>query len=85
MQYPAVYICVCSIYLPELYMRAQIRVWSFFFSFSFSFLLTPSLFTEIAACKFLRGLAVVWPETFIFCPLYVCIHFLPLLVWRIVP
>ena len=24
--------------------------------------------------KFLRGLAVVWPETFLFCPLYVFIH-----------
>ena len=26
--------------------------------------------TEIAVCKFLRGLAVVWPETYLFCPLY---------------
>ena len=33
------------------------------------------LFTEIAVCKFLLGLAVVWPETFLFCPLYVFIHF----------
>ena len=33
------------------------------------------LFTEIAVCKLLRGLAVVWPETVLFFPLYVFIHF----------
>ena len=27
---------------------------------------TFGLFTRIAVCKFLRGLAVVWPETFLF-------------------
>ena len=44
------------------------------------------LFTEIAVCKFLLGLAVVWPETFLFCPLYVFIHFpAPFWIWRIVP
>ena len=32
------------------------------------------LFTEIAVCKFLLGLVVVWPETFLCCPLYVFIH-----------
>ena len=33
------------------------------------------LFTGIVVCTFLRGLVVVWPETFLFCPLYVFIHF----------
>ena len=33
------------------------------------------LFTGIAVCKFLRGLVIVWPETFLFCRLYVFIHF----------
>ena len=33
------------------------------------------LFTEIDVCKFLHGLVVVLPETFLFYPLYVLIHF----------
>ena len=33
------------------------------------------LFTEIAVSKFLHGLVVVLPETFLFYPLYVLIHF----------
>ena len=40
-----------------------------------SVLLYLMVFTETAGCKFLRGLAVIWPETFLFCPLYVLIHF----------
>ena len=32
------------------------------------------LFTEIAVDKFLHGLVVIWPETFLFCPLYGFIH-----------
>ena len=57
-----------SIYL---YICAQVRVWSCLVIDNFS------LFTEIAVCQFLRGFAVVWPETFLFCPLYVFIHFSP--------
>ena len=34
-----------------------------------------SEFTKIVIYNFLRGLAVIWPETFLFCPLYVLIHF----------
>ena len=30
---------------------------------------------KLAVCKFLRGLAVVWPGTFIIWPLYVFRHF----------
>ena len=33
------------------------------------------LFTEIAVCNFLRGLAMYWSETFLFCLLHVCMHF----------
>ena len=52
-----VYIFVITVHLLVLYMCAQIRVWSCLVSDNFG------LFTEIAVCKFLRGLAVVWPET----------------------
>ena len=34
-----------------------------------------SEFTKIVIYNLLRGLAVVWPKTFLFCPLYVLIHF----------
>ena len=71
--------CVCvvhfcvAVYLLVLYMCAQIRVWSCLFTDNFG------LFTEIAACKFLRDLAVVWPVSFFYCvhccPLWVFIHF----------
>ena len=65
------YIFVFAIYLLVLYMCAQITVWSCLVTDNFG------LFTEIAVCKFLRGLEVVWPETFLFCPLhvshYVCV------------
>ena len=47
----------------------KIRVWSCLVTDNFG------LFTEIAVCKSLPGLAAVWPETFLFCPLYVLIHF----------
>ena len=50
-------------------MCAQIKVWSCLVTNNLG------LFTEIAVCKFLRGLAVVCSETFLFCPLYVFIHF----------
>ena len=52
-----------------LHISSQIRVWSCLVTDNFG------LFTEIAVCKFLHGLVVVWPETFLFCPLYVFIHF----------
>ena len=50
-------------------MLRSIRVWSCLITDNFGFI------TEIAVSKFLRDLAVVWPETFLFCPLYVFIHF----------
>ena len=33
------------------------------------------LFTEITVCKFLRGWRSYGPKPFLFCPLYVFIHF----------
>ena len=61
---------VFAVYLLVSYMCAQIRVWSCLVTDNFG------LFTEIAVCKFLCGLAVVWPKTFfISCPLYVFRHF----------
>ena len=33
------------------------------------------IITEIAVSKFLHALEVIWPETFLFCPLYVFIYF----------
>ena len=72
----AVYIYTC-IYL--YYMFVQIRTWSCLVTDNFG------LVTEIAVCKFLRGFAVMWPEKFLFCPLYVFIHFLHFFVRRIVP
>ena len=53
-----------AVYLPVLHMCIQIRVWS-----------CKCLFTETAVHKFLRGWAILWPETFLFCPLHVFIHF----------
>ena len=47
----------------NIYLFAQIRVWS-----------CTYLLTEIAICKFLRGMSVVWPETFLVCSFYVHIH-----------
>ena len=65
-QYAALHFCICSIYIYiYLYTCAQIRVWSCLVADNFD------LFTEIAVCKFFRGLVVVWPEIFLFCPLYV--------------
>ena len=69
-------VCVCAIfrctfvfavYLFVLYMCAQIRIWSCFSYFG--------LFTEIAVCKLLSGLAAYGPKPCLFCPLYVFIHF----------
>ena len=54
------YIFLFGVYLPVLCMCAQTRAWSFYL------LTTFGLFTENAVCKVLRGLAVVWPETFLF-------------------
>ena len=56
---------MCILYMCILY----IRVWLCLVTDNFG------LFTEIAVCKSLPGLAAVWPETFLFCPLYVLIHF----------
>ena len=67
-EYPAVYFCVAAS-VSICIMCAQIRVWSCLVTDNFG------LFTEIAVCKLLRGLAVIWPETFLFCPLYVFIYF----------
>ena len=47
----------------------MVTVWSCLVTDNFG------LFTEIAVCKFFRGLLVVWPETFLFCLLYVFVHF----------
>ena len=58
-------------------MCAQIRVWSCLITDNFG------LFTEIAVCKFVHGLAVVWPKTFLLCPLF--IHFSAFFVRHIVP
>ena len=69
-QYPAVRFCVCSISTCIIYVCAQIRVWSCLVTDNFG------LFTEIAVSQFLRhDLAVVWPETFLFCLSYVFVHF----------
>ena len=50
-------------------MCAKIRVWSCLVTDNFG------LFTEIALCKFLRGWRSYGPKPFLFCPLYVFIHF----------
>ena len=63
------YIFVFAVYLLVLHMCAPVRVWSCLVTDNFG------LFTEIAVCTFLCGLAVVWPKTFLFCPLYLLIHF----------
>ena len=68
-QYPAVRFCVCSISTCIIYVCAQIRVWSCLVTDNFG------LFTEIALCQLLHDLAVVWPETFLFCLSYVFVHF----------
>ena len=49
-QFPAVRFCICSISIVS-YMCAKIRVWSCLVTDNFG------LFTEIAVCKFLRGMA----------------------------
>ena len=64
------YIFVFAVYnLLVLFMSAQIRVWSCLVTDNFG------LFAEITVCKFPCGLAVLWPKTFLFCPLDVFIHF----------
>ena len=68
MQYAAVYFCVAAS-VSVCIMSAQIRVWSCLVTDNFG------LFTEIAVCTFLRGLAAIWPKTFSFCPLYLFIKF----------
>ena len=73
------YIFVYAVYLLVLHMCAQIRIWSCSVTDNFG------LFTKIDVCKFLCGLAVMQPETFLFCPcmcLYTSLH---LLVRCIVP
>ena len=70
--------CVCHIplytfvfvvYLLVSNMCAKIRVWSCLVTYNFG------LFTEIAVCKLLRGWRSYGPKPFLFCPLYVFIHF----------
>ena len=62
----AVYPLVLYIYI----MCAQISIWSCLVLTTLAYLL------KYAVCNFLRGFAVViWPETFLFCPLYVFILF----------
>ena len=63
------YIFVFAIYLLVSYMCAKIRVWSYLVTDNFG------LFTEIALCKFLHGWLTYGPKPFLFCPLYVFIHF----------
>ena len=70
MQYAAVHFCTCSLSICIIYIYVcsdQSLVCLVADNFG--------LFTKIAVCKFLHGLVVVWPETFLFCPLYVFIHF----------
>ena len=71
-------VCVCNIplyifvfaeYLLVSYICAKISVWSCLVTDNFG------LFTEIAVCKFLRGWRSYGPKPFLFCPLYVFIHF----------
>ena len=69
MQYIPLYIFVFAVYRLVLFMSAQIRFWFCLVTDNFG------LYTAIAVCKLLRGLAVVCSETFLFCPLYVSIHF----------
>ena len=58
-----------AVYVLVVYMYAQIRFWSCLVTDNFG------LYTAIAVCKLLRGLAVVCSETFLLCPLYVFIPF----------
>ena len=73
------HIFLFAVCLLVLYMCAQARVGHVYL------LTTFGLFTEISVGKFVRILAVVRPETFLFWPLYVFIHFLHLFVRRIGP
>ena len=72
------YIFVFAVYLLVSYKCAQIRVWSCLVIDKFG------LFTEIAVCKFLRGWRLYSLNPFLFCPLYVFIHFSAAFVRRIV-
>ena len=58
-----------AVYVLVVYMCAQIRFWSCLVTDNFG------LYTAIAVCKLLRGLAIVCSETFLLCPLYVFIVF----------
>ena len=77
--------CVCAI-CPCTYVSSDHSVVMFVY-------LNYGLFTDIAVCKFLLGVVVVWPETFLFCLyifLYMCVcvclySFLQLFVQHIVP
>ena len=63
------YIFVFAVYLLVSYMCAKFIVRSCLVTDNFS------LCTEIAVCKFLRGWWSYGPKPFLFCPLYVFIHF----------
>ena len=63
-----------EVYLLVLYMCVQIRVWSCLVTDNFG------LSTEIAVCKFLHGLVVVWLEPFFILSIVcVCTYFCLLL------
>ena len=65
MQYPAVHFCICSIPTCIIHVCSNQNLVTDNFG----------LFTEIAVCKFLRGWRSYGPKPFLFCPLYVSIHF----------
>ena len=64
-QYPVVHFCIGSIPTCIIHVCSDQNLVTDNFG----------LFTETVVCKFLRGLAVMRPETFLFYPLYVFIHF----------
>ena len=63
------HIFVSAVYLLVSYMCTKIRLWSCLVTDNFG------LFTEIAVCNFLRGWRLYGLKPFLFCPLYVFIHF----------
>ena len=71
MQYDAVLFRICSMYYMHIvciiYVCSDLVVFILADKFG--------LFTEIAVCNFLRGLAVVLVRNFLFCLLHVCMHF----------
>ena len=70
-QYPDVHFCICGIF------TCIIHVYSNQSLVMFACLVTDKfgLFTEIVVCTFLRGWWLYGLKPFIFCPLYVFMHF----------